>query len=69
MTEEHVVTYLSILAANTDNVDWRNVACLVLHIDAAKQADRGRGLRIKPSFTSEVDDASAQRRLIAASFA
>ena len=40
--QEHVVTYLRLLDAEADNADWREVARLVLHIDAGLEPDRAR---------------------------
>ena len=34
--EQHVVTYLRLLDADADQADWREVARIVLHIDAER---------------------------------
>jgi hypothetical protein len=41
--EEHVVTYIRLLQAESQGADWREVARLVLHIDPERQPDRARG--------------------------
>jgi hypothetical protein len=40
--ERHASTYLRLLEANADNIDWRAVARTILHIDPAKQPARAR---------------------------
>ncbi len=40
--EQHLVTYLRLLDAETDGADWREVARIVLHIDPAREPDRAR---------------------------
>jgi hypothetical protein len=40
--EQHVVTYLRLLDAARDGVDWRDVAKLVLHIDPAREPARAK---------------------------
>jgi hypothetical protein len=40
--EEHLITYLRLLDAASDNADWREVAQLVLHIDPNEDPDRAR---------------------------
>lgn len=39
---DHVVTYLRLLDADAEGADWREVAQLVLHIDADREPDRAR---------------------------
>jgi Uncharacterized conserved protein (DUF2285) len=39
---EHLVTYLRLLDADAEGADWREVAQLVLHIDAEREPDRAR---------------------------
>ena len=40
--EQHVVTYLRLLDADAESADWREVARIVLHIDAEREPDRAR---------------------------
>jgi hypothetical protein len=40
--QEHLVTYLRLLEAETDGADWREVAHRVLHIDPGKEPRRAR---------------------------
>jgi hypothetical protein len=40
--EQHLVTYLRLLDAETDGADWQEVARIVLRIDAAQEPDRAR---------------------------
>ena len=40
--EQHLVTYLRLLDADTEGADWREVALIVLHIDPANEPDRAR---------------------------
>jgi len=40
--EQHLVTYLRLLDAAAENVDWCEVARIVLHIDPAAEPDRAR---------------------------
>ena len=40
--EQHAITYMRLLDAEADNADWREVARIVLHIDAAQEPDRAR---------------------------
>ena len=40
--EQHLVTYLRLLDAETDGADWQEVAKLVLHIDPASEPARAR---------------------------
>ena len=40
--QEHLVTYLRLLDAETDGADWREVALAVLHIDADREPARAR---------------------------
>lgn len=40
--QEHLVTYLRLLDADAEGVDWREVARLVLHIDPERETDRAR---------------------------
>jgi hypothetical protein len=39
---DHLVTYLRLLDADAEGADWREVAQLVLHIDAEREPDRAR---------------------------
>jgi hypothetical protein len=39
---EHLITYLRILDADAESADWREVARIVLHIDAEREPDRAR---------------------------
>ena len=39
---EHVITYLRLLDADADGADWRDVARIVLHLDATRQPERAR---------------------------
>jgi T6SS, Transcription factor, DNA binding domain len=38
--EDHLVTYLRLLDADTEGADWREVARLVLHLDPVHESDR-----------------------------
>jgi hypothetical protein len=40
--EEHLVTYLRLLDAESDGADWTEVARIVLHIDPAREPERAR---------------------------
>ena len=40
--EQHVLTYLRLLEADRDGVDWREIVRIVLHIDPAEEPDRAR---------------------------
>jgi hypothetical protein len=40
--EQHVVTYMRLLQADSEGADWREVARIVLHIDPEHEADRAR---------------------------
>ena len=40
--EEHLVTYLRLLDADSEGADWQEVARLVLHIDPAREPERAR---------------------------
>jgi Uncharacterized conserved protein (DUF2285) len=40
--EEHLVTYLRLLDADTEGADWREVAKIVLHIDPHREPERAR---------------------------
>ena len=39
---EHLVTYLRLLDADSEGADWREVARIVLHLDAEHEPDRAR---------------------------
>ena len=40
--DEHLITYLRMLDAEADHADWREVAQIVLHIDAVREPERAR---------------------------
>ncbi|KWV49281.1 hypothetical protein AS156_16190 [Bradyrhizobium macuxiense] len=40
--EQHVVTYMRLLQAEGEGVDWREVVRIVLHIDPEHEPDRAR---------------------------
>lgn len=40
--QEHLVTYLRLLDADTEGADWREVTRIVLHIDPEREPDRAR---------------------------
>ena len=40
--DEHLVTYLRLLDAETDGADWTEVARIVLDIDPARETQRAR---------------------------
>ncbi|SDN39961.1 DUF2285 domain-containing protein [Afipia sp. GAS231] len=40
--QQHVVTYTRLLQAESEGADWREVAQIVLHIDADGEPDRAR---------------------------
>lgn len=40
--EQHVVTYMRLLQAESEGADWREVAKVVLKIDPVREPDRAR---------------------------
>ncbi|WP_249168283.1 DUF2285 domain-containing protein [Bradyrhizobium elkanii] len=40
--EQHVVTYIRLLQADSEGADWREVARIVLHVDPEREPDRAR---------------------------
>jgi hypothetical protein len=40
--QEHAITYMRLLNAETEGPDWREVARIVLHIDPEREPDRAR---------------------------
>ena len=40
--EQHLITYLRLLDAETDGASWKEVARIVLHIDPEREPDRAR---------------------------
>jgi hypothetical protein len=40
--QQHLVTYLRLLDADTEGADWREVARIVLHIDPDREPQRAR---------------------------
>jgi hypothetical protein len=40
--EQHLVTYLRLLDAAAEGVDWKEVARIVLHLDPEREPDRAR---------------------------
>jgi len=40
--EQHVVTYMRLLQAESEGADWMEVARIVLRIDAEREPDRAR---------------------------
>jgi hypothetical protein len=40
--EQHLVTYLRLLDAETGGADWKEVARIVLHLDPDREPDRAR---------------------------
>ena len=40
--EQHVVTYMRLLQADSEGADWREVARVVLHIDPEREPERAR---------------------------
>ncbi|TYO68366.1 DUF2285 domain-containing protein [Bradyrhizobium hipponense] len=40
--EQHVVTYIRLLQADSEGAEWTEVAWVVLHIDAEREPDRAR---------------------------
>ncbi|WP_247438218.1 DUF2285 domain-containing protein [Bradyrhizobium sp. 139] len=40
--EQHVVTYVRLLQAESEGADWMEVARIVLRIDAEREPDRAR---------------------------
>jgi hypothetical protein len=40
--EQHLITYLRLLDAASENADWREVARIVLRIDPAREPERAR---------------------------
>jgi len=39
---EHLITYFRLLDADAEGADWREVACIVLHIDPEREPERAR---------------------------
>jgi hypothetical protein len=40
--QQHLVTYLRLLDADTEGADWHEVARVVLHLDPEQESDRAR---------------------------
>ncbi len=40
--EQHVVTYIRLLQAESQGADWREVARIVLHVDPEQEPERAR---------------------------
>ncbi|MCG2673118.1 DUF2285 domain-containing protein [Bradyrhizobium sp. GCM10023182] len=40
--EQHVVTYMRLLQAESEGADWREVARIVLHLDPEREPRRAR---------------------------
>ncbi|MCP3394936.1 DUF2285 domain-containing protein [Bradyrhizobium sp. CCGB12] len=40
--EQHVVTYMRLLQAESEGADWTEVARVVLHMDPEREPDRAR---------------------------
>lgn len=40
--EQHMITYLRLLDAATDDADWREVSRIVLHINPDQEPERAR---------------------------
>ena len=40
--EQHLVTYLRLLDADAEGADWREVASIVLSLDAEKEPERAK---------------------------
>ena len=40
--EQHLMTYLRLLDAETKKADWREIARVVLHLDPEHESDRAR---------------------------
>ena len=40
--EQHLVTYLRLLDADSESADWREVAKVVLHIDPVREPERAK---------------------------
>ncbi|WIW50313.1 DUF2285 domain-containing protein (plasmid) [Bradyrhizobium sp. 62B] len=40
--EQHVVTYMRLLQAESEGADWSEVARIVLHIDSDREPERAR---------------------------
>ena len=40
--EQHVVTYMRLLQAESEGADWMEVARIVLHMDPERERDRAR---------------------------
>ncbi|MDA9405778.1 DUF2285 domain-containing protein [Bradyrhizobium sp. CCBAU 45384] len=40
--EQHVVTYIRLLQAESEGADWMEAARIVLHIDPGREPDRAR---------------------------
>ena len=57
--EQHLVTYLRLLDADTEGADWREVALIVLHIDPAHEPDRARRAWDSHLGASPMDDETA----------
>ena len=47
--EEHLITYLRLLDAETDGADWTAVARIVLHLDPDREPERARRASKRPT--------------------
>ena len=60
--EQHVVTYIRLLQADSEGADWTEVARVVLHIDPEREPDRAR--RAYQSHLSRAKWLTEQGRLL-----
>jgi predicted GNAT family N-acyltransferase len=60
--EQHVVTYIRLLQADSEGADWTEVARVVLHIDPKREPDRAR--RAYQSHLSRAKWLTEQGRLL-----
>ena len=42
--EQHLIVYLRLLDADTEDADWREVARIVLGLDPVREADRAKAI-------------------------
>ncbi|MCK1268819.1 MULTISPECIES: DUF2285 domain-containing protein [unclassified Bradyrhizobium] len=60
--EQHVVTYIRLLQAESEGAEWMEVARVVLHIDAEREPDRA--MRAYQSHLARAQWVTEQGRLL-----
>jgi hypothetical protein len=60
--EQHVVTYMRLLQAESEGADWREVTRVVLHIDPDREPDRAQNAYL--SHLARAKWATEQGRLL-----